>query len=243
LKQREAQILMQDRLASVGLLASSLAHEIGTPLSVIRGRAEYLAIQVANDPGIKKNVDVIVSQIDRVSKLIRSLLNLARGESTSPSGDVAIDQVASEVIDLMGHELRKHGIEVKNELTPQIALRVRAASGPLHQVLLNLLVNSVHAIESAQTHGRDSGHFIRISAKEVGGRCAVSVQDTGCGISKENLRNLFKPFFTTKEIGVGTGLGLATSYRIVESWGGSIEVESQEGAGSTFTILLPKAKH
>jgi len=239
-KLMEAQILMQDRLASVGLLASSLAHEIGTPLGVIRGRAEYLALQVQNDAGIKKNVDVIISQIDRVSKLIRSLLNLARGDEARHMGATHLNEIVSEVIDLMGHELRKHGIEIRNEVDKTVAVAVKAESESLHQVLLNLLVNSVHAIGTAVKNGRASGHFIRVSARDLEKQWALSVQDSGCGISEANLKNLFKPFFTTKDIGVGTGLGLATSYRIVESWGGSIQVDSKEGVGTEFRILLPK---
>src|SRR5207302_1054236 len=105
--EREAQILMQDRLASVGLLASSLAHEIGTPLGVIRGRAEYLELQLKDNVAIKKNVEVIISQIDRVSKLIRSLLNLARGDQMKSAERVFLNVIVSEVIDLMAHELRK----------------------------------------------------------------------------------------------------------------------------------------
>ena len=237
---REAQILMQDRLASVGLLASSLAHEIGTPLGVIRGRAEYLELQLRNDPQIKKNVDVIISQIDRVSKLIRSLLNLARGDQMKSAGQIFLNETVIEVIDLMAHELKKHGIEVRNELTQNILVKVRGEAEPLHQVLLNLLVNSVHAIETAIKEGRDSDHFIRISAQDLDSRWALNVEDSGCGISEKNLKNLFKPFFTTKEIGVGTGLGLATSYRIIESWRGSIQVKSIEGKGAEFQILLPK---
>lgn len=243
--QMEAQILMQDRLASAGLLASSLAHEIGTPLGVIRGRAEFLALQTREDPEIRKNVDVIVSQIDRVSRLIHLLLNLARGDRTHQSYPVHLNRIVEEVLDLMAHELRVHSIEVQNELTRGLAVAVTAEASPFHQVLLNLLVNSVHAIESATRQGRKEGHFIRISAGEspsAPGYWSVLIQDSGCGISRQNMKNLFKPFFTTKEIGVGTGLGLATSYRIIESWGGSIRAESQEGVGTTFWIELPKAR-
>ncbi|MDR3608582.1 MAG: ATP-binding protein [Oligoflexia bacterium] len=240
---REAQILVQDRLASVGLLASSLAHEIGTPLGVIRGRAEYLELQLRNDPGIKKNVDIIIAQIDRVSKLIRSLLNLARGDQMKTAGQVYLGEIVAEVIELMAHELRKHEIEIKNELVQaqSVPIAVRAEAGPLHQVLLNLLVNSVHAIETAMKGGRTTGHFIRVSVQDMGTQWALTVEDTGCGISEKNLKNLFKPFFTTKDIGVGTGLGLVTSYRIVESWGGAIQVSSVEGKGASFQILLPKS--
>ena len=164
-------------------------------------------------------MDIIVSQIDRVTHLIRSLLNLARGDEIRQSGAVNLSQIVIEVLDLMGHELRKHSIEVKDLLEPHVSIQVRAEAQPLHQVLLNLLVNSVHAIESAIRSGRTASHFIRITTQDVESSCVLSVEDTGCGISEKNLKNLFKPFFTTKGIGLGTGLGLATSYRIVESWG------------------------
>ena len=232
-------LALQDRLASVGMLASSLAHEIGTPLGVIRGRAEYLGIQVKDDPAIKKNVEVIVSQIDRVSKLIRSLLNLARGEQAKYVDKISFNEVASEVLELLGHELRKHGIEVQNRIPAGVEIWVKGKPEPLHQVLLNLLINSMHAIESAVKKGRATGHFIRLEALQANGGWEISVVDSGCGISQENLKHLFKPFFTTKDIGVGTGLGLATSYRILESWGGSIQVKSEEGKGSSFTMTLP----
>lgn len=236
---REAQILVQDRLASVGLLASSLAHEIGTPLGVIRGRAEFLDLKLKNEPEVKKNAEVILSQIDRVSKLIRSLLNLARGDGQEATGAATnLSQVVSEVVDLMGHEFQRGEITLQNTLPPSVL--VKASSGPLHQVFLNLLVNSVHAIQSAKKMGR-GGHVIRISGEDLGERWAISVADTGCGISEANMKNLFKPFFTTKDIGAGTGLGLATSYRIIESWGGSISVKSTENESTEFRIILPKA--
>lgn len=236
---REAQILVQDRLASVGLLASSLAHEIGTPLGVIRGRAEYLEMKLKNDPDIKKNAEVIIAQIDRVSKLIRSLLNLARGDGTKHVKSVSFGSVLQEVLELMGHEFRKHEVELRIHLPVSDSILVKAEQGPLHQVLLNLLVNSVHAIDSARKAGKGA-HFIEVDAKDFGNSWIVAIRDSGCGISEANMKNLFKPFFTTKDIGSGTGLGLATSYRIVESWGGKIEAKSKEGQGAEFLITLPK---
>jgi signal transduction histidine kinase len=240
-KQMEAQILLQDRMASIGLLASSLAHEIGTPLGVIRGRAEYLGLQVSDNPAILKNVEVIVSQIDRVSKLIRSLLNLARGEASMHVGSVPLKQVITDVLSLMGHEFERNGIALELSIHED-DVTVTAEAEQLHQVVLNLLVNALHAISSASQSGRSSGHFVRVSVLDKGPHWELGVQDSGCGISKENMRNLFKPFFTTKEIGLGTGLGLANSYRIIESAGGSIQVESDEGIGSTFRVMLPKGR-
>ena len=240
LENKAAQILLQDRLASIGLLASSLAHEIGTPLGVIRGRAEFLSMQLSGNESTKKNVDVIITQIDRVSGLIRSLLNLARGDSEKTVGGTSMSGAVHEVLALIGHEIRKHEIELECSLIREVPLVVAAESGPLHQVVLNLLVNSIHAIESARSGGRRDGHKIVLSTKETDSQWILSIRDTGCGISAENRQKLFTPFFTTKEIGKGTGLGLATSYRLVEAWGGKIEVESTEGLGTTFFITLPK---
>ncbi len=236
--QMEAQILVQDRLASIGLLASSLAHEIGTPLGVVRGRAEFILMQKNIDESIAKNVNVIIGQIDRISKLIRSLLNLARGDSTTAIRPVLVRDVVAEVTELLSHELEKKNISIEN-LVPADS-KILAETAGLHQVLLNLLVNAIHAIDSACKSGRQTGHRIKIFSHVLPDKVLLSIQDTGCGISQANLKQLFKPFFTTKDIGSGTGLGLATSYRILESWRGSIQVESQENIGSTFTLIFPR---
>lgn len=238
---REAQILVQDRLASIGLLASSLAHEIGTPLGVIRGRAEYLEMQTANNPAIKKNVSIIISQIDRVTKLIRSLLELARGAKAKESENILVDDVVKDVLELMNHEFKKHCINVQNEVY-KLQLRIPSETGSLQQVLLNLIVNSIHAIVEAKVKlNRKGPHSIRIDLKENEQEWILVVKDSGCGISPSNMKNLFKPFFTLKELGIGTGLGLATSYRITQSWGGAISAKSWEGLGSEFNVFLPKS--
>lgn len=239
-KALEAQVLMQDRLASVGLLASSLAHEIGNPLGIIRGRAEFMALQEDASETLRRSAEVIMAQIDRMSKLVRSLLNLSRGESRQAAGRVPLLEIFAEAGDLMRGELKKARIElvVKEAKGPPPV--VKAESGPLHQILLNLLVNAIHAIETGRRQGLPSG-LITLEVEEAGQNWIIAVRDNGCGISKKNMGQLFKPFFTTKEVGVGTGLGLATTYRIVEGWGGSISVESTEGAGASFRVALPKA--
>ncbi len=234
--QMEAQILQQDRLASIGFLASSLAHEIGTPLGVIRGRAELLGMKAGGEPVVRENVDVIVAQIDRVSQLIRSLLNLARGDKAAELAPLEPRQMISSVMSLMRHEFSKAGIEIVKELPED--LRVLAAPGPLHQVFLNLFVNALHSMQAEIRTGRPKAHRLRVFAKPGDGVVEIGVEDTGAGISKANHKRLFTPFFTTKDIGVGTGLGLATSYRIVEAWGGSIRAESEEGKGATFFVTL-----
>lgn len=236
----QAQAVSQDRMASIGMLASSLAHEIGTPLGVIRGRAEYLAMQVSHDDSIKKNVDIIVSQIDRVSHLIRSLLNLARGDGSEQLATTSINRAIADVLELLAHETRKNAIEVVNEVSSAREMSVFGQPQKLHQVLLNFVVNAIHAIQSAKQSGREGPHSIRVSCRDLGTRWSIVIQDSGCGMSRDTLANLFRPFYTTKGAEVGTGLGLATSQWIIQSWGGSIEVESMEGKGSTFQIQIPK---
>jgi C4-dicarboxylate-specific signal transduction histidine kinase len=204
----------------------------------MRGRAEIILMQSDDGSSMAKNANIIVTQIDRITKLIHSLLNLARGDRQQAVGSIDLWQVLNDVLELTGHEFNRHQIRSEN-LVPKNTM-VRAAAGPLHQVLLNLLVNSIHAIQSAAKQGRATDHLVKIEASSRGGAVCVKVQDSGCGISDANMKKLFTPFFTTKEIGVGTGLGLATSYRLLESWGGSIQVQSQEGVGTTFSLFFQR---
>jgi PAS domain S-box-containing protein len=233
-KLMEAQILQQDRLASLGLLASSLAHEIGTPLGVIRGRAEML--NKGADEKTRATSELIVGQIDRIAKLVKSLLHIARGQQSAIAIDVNIKTAMDDVLNLLSHELKQKGITLKVALEDDFT--VKAESGPLGQVILNLLVNAVHAIETAREQKIENAGEISINVTRSDTNVLIAIRDSGCGISEKNLNRLFQPFFTTKDIGLGTGLGLATSYKLVDSWGGSIQVESKEGLGSTFKILL-----
>jgi PAS domain S-box-containing protein len=232
-KAMETQILQQDRLASLGLLASSLAHEIGTPLGVIRGRAEQ--VQKNADGKTGATMQVIVSQIDRIAKLVNSLLHIARSSNAGTTLDVSVQGVLNDVLALLSHEIERNEIGLQLTLKPDLI--VRAEPGPLGQVFLNLLVNAIHALASVES-GR--ARALEISSEENASEVRISISDTGIGIEEKDLGRLFQPFFTTKEVGEGTGLGLAVSYKIVTSWGGSIEVRSKRGSGSTFTVILRK---
>jgi len=236
LRKSQEQVLRQDRLASLGLLASSLAHEIGTPLGIIRGRAELLVNGNASADEVKENMSLVITQIDRISALVKSLLNLARGKQSEHAAAVNLSRVVQDIKNLMSHELERKSIAF--EMGVEEGLLVRAESGPLAQVFLNLLVNSVYAIEEKNKDNPVDANKISIIAQRRGARVEIKVTDTGGGISVENIKKLFQPFFTTKDIGVGTGLGLATSYKLIQSWGGSIEVESKLNLGTSFTIIL-----
>ncbi len=236
-KNMEAQIIQQDRLASLGLLASSLAHEIGTPLGIIRSRAELVEKKASENPKVKQDMGIIVSQIDKISKLVQSLLYLAREKKTSAGESVNLFKVIQEIMNLVQHELDRKGIRLRLDVDEQSDVQAEAA--PLGQVLLNLLVNAIQAIEEARLRpNRQIQDEISMTAKKTSKFVELSIQDTGCGISEKNQAQLFKPFFTTKDVGIGTGLGLATSYKIIQSWGGSIRVESGQDQGATFTMKL-----
>ena len=237
-KRMEAQILHQDRLASIGLLASGLAHEIGTPMGVIRGRAEYLLMQ-AHNSSERSGLETIVTQIDRISKLIYSLLNVARVGKLGAVAAVEVRSVLNDVAVLIEPMIQGSGIELR--LRVGDGVRVLADSGRLEQLLLNLLVNAIHAVGTAQTSGATRDWFIAVDAKRTGNQWEFVVSDAGCGISEENLKKIFTPFFTTKEVGTGTGLGLMMCQNIVGSFGGKLWVESPKGQGASFYFTIPAA--
>lgn len=238
-KRMEHQILRQDRLASIGMLAGGLAHEIGNPLGVIRGRAEFLMMQ-SQDSSLAKNLDVIVKQIDRISGLIRSLLRVSRMPEAMTLRGVRLEPVVSEVVLLMGDSCRRAGIELRSSNLEHIVL---SEPSQLQQLLLNLVINSTHAIEEQKQKNptAPAEHFIEISARieDDGEICAVSVRDSGCGIPPQNLDKLFQPFFTTKGAGVGTGMGLAIVSKLVDEMKGRVTADSAgPGQGASFTVYL-----
>ncbi len=233
MKEMEAKVAHQDRLASVGTLASGLAHEIGTPLGVVRGRAEFLMMK-SNDPETKRELEVITTQTDRISKLIRSLLRVSRSFSDAVMTDVSVLEVAQEIISLVGQNFRNEGVSIHLEVPADYTIRADFAR--LEQVFLNLVMNSLHAIQKAKADGRSVGHALRIRAMKSGGTDRIEVQDTGCGISPENLRRLFKPFFTTKDVGQGTGLGLAIVSQLLSEMDSRITVESEIDQGAVFIM-------
>lgn len=239
-KNMESQILQQDRMASLGLLASSLAHEIGTPLGIIRSRAEMAVKKSSDNLPLKQDMETIVNQIDRITKLVNSLLHIARTNNSSHASAVLLHTVKNDIVNLIKHELDRKNITLQTSIPEDIL--VKSESGPLGQVLLNLLINSVHAIDEAKRDPAKQNHNISLEAREDDKNVFILIKDTGCGISDKNMSQLFKPFFTTKDVGQGTGLGLATSYKLIHSWGGKITARSKVGEGTTFEITLQKMK-
>lgn len=236
-KRMEHQILQQDRLASIGILASGLAHEIGNPLGTIQGRAELLMKFVKGSDLAEKNVGIIISQIERISRLLKSVLRVSRVPDQVQLSSVPLKSVVDEVVTLMSDPLRKAHIETRLK---GLDVQVLAEPSHLQQLFLNLVINSLHAI---QDQGASSllepgeKHFIEISATAERGKVQVSLRDSGCGIPPANLAKLFQPFFTTKPAGKGTGMGLAIVLKLCEEMRSRISVESEgAGRGATFRI-------
>ncbi|MEJ2086203.1 MAG: ATP-binding protein, partial [Acidobacteriota bacterium] len=220
-----------DQLASLGQLAAGLAHEIKNPLAGIHGALEILREDSSANQSNAELYDEMISELDRVNDTLQSLLRSAR-PSTVRLAKVDLTQLIREVHKLMAPGLRRQEVRLELDIETE-ALEVQADSAKMRQVLINLVQNAADAMA-------DGGGTVTIRATrlpgEVGGTI-VAVQDNGPGIPEDQLGKIFEPFFTTKF--TGTGLGLAIARSLVEQHGGSLEVESTAGQGTTFYIVLP----
>ncbi|HXG51255.1 MAG TPA: ATP-binding protein [candidate division Zixibacteria bacterium] len=232
----ERHLRESDRLASVGQLAAGLAHEIGTPLNIIGGRAEYLLRRPRSTEEITENLQIIRSQMDRIANIVRQLLEFSRRREPA-FRTVNLPLLLKNVTSLVGHKIAEKGASVKIEADERLPA-IQADPDLLQQVFVNLYLNSLHALSD--------GGRITISCEsareEIGpppGWVRVVIEDDGEGIEAAHLGHVFDPFFTTKDVGEGTGLGLAVSYGIVKEHGGEIRVESEHGKFTRFIIDLP----
>ncbi|MGD9851137.1 MAG: PAS domain S-box protein [Nitrospirales bacterium] len=224
----EAQLRKTERLAELGTLASGMAHEIGTPMNVILGRAELL-MRKANDEHTRTGLATIVTQVERITKIMNQLLSFARRR---PSERRAVDlrTVVTDVLDVLQEKLEKQRIQVQRMEAPSLP---RACADPdqMNQVLLNLVLNACQAMPDGGT--------LTLHLRPIGRMVELSVQDTGCGMSEEGAKKVFDPFFTTKPVGEGTGLGLTVVHGIIQEHEGAIRISSVPGQGATFIVTLP----
>ncbi|MEZ6187152.1 MAG: HAMP domain-containing sensor histidine kinase [Planctomycetota bacterium] len=234
----EQQLRHAERLATVGKLASGLAHELGTPLNVVVGRA----LEVEEDPecptSSREAARIVVAQAERMSTIIRQLLDYARRGAPSDTR-VELGEALQEVVFLLRTLARQQGVEVALELPEAPRWLVRGDPAQLQQAFTNLIMNGIQAMSAG---GRLELGLDTVAATSPQGqerRChVVRICDQGEGMSPETRAQIFEPFFTTKDAGVGTGLGLAVTHGIVSDHGGWIEVESTPGKGSCFSIYL-----
>ncbi|MDB5221226.1 MAG: Sensor histidine kinase [Myxococcaceae bacterium] len=234
------QLRHADRLNVIGRLAAGMAHELGTPLSVIAGSAELLKTRRLTAEKQCALIDTIHAQTKRMSRIIRQLLDFGRaaGKSKAP---VELNELAVATADLLSHVATERHCAVHVEPC-ESAITILANASEIEQVLTNLLLNGMQAMpDGGNVHLRTG---VEPRAHESGGAAsyaALVVEDEGIGISAEDLPHIFDPFFTTKEVGEGTGLGLAITYGIVQDHGGFVEVASRPHRGTSFKVLLPMA--
>jgi len=233
----ENQIMQQEKLATIGELTSGLAHEVGTPIGVIRGRAEMLSMDSGLPESVQKTLDIIIRQTDRISTLINTLLRFSRsGQPAQTLSSVRLWEALSEVESLVAEKLRKRNITLKNEI-PEDA-KVLGDTNKLEQIFLNLILNSVHAIDMAVTKGRTGPHHIRLYFQPKDRKAHLYVEDTGLGVPNELKARIFQPFFTTKPAGEGTGLGLSIVSRLAHEMDGDIELDPTYKNGARFLLRL-----
>lgn len=239
-----------ERLAAVGQLVASMAHEVGTPLHSIAWHLQALGEEPGLTPDMRKRIDIIDSQIARVVRIIQDLLSSTQQRKPALAR-LPVDRVLHPVAVLMGPSFLAKGVRFKLEASPDSAV-VWGDVEQLQQVLMNLLTNALAAtspggeveigigrrqatpeererrLERQETAGADHGEMV-----------TVAVRDTGCGMPKEHLDRAFEAFFTTKAFGTGTGLGLFLSRQILAAHGGSLTIESEVGKGTTVALALP----
>ncbi|MGD8446165.1 MAG: response regulator [Desulfobacterales bacterium] len=237
-KKIEQQMIVTERLASIGTLAAGVAHEINNPLAIIRESSGWMKQLLAkkdfeNVPrrqDLENALNKIEKSIQRASRITHQLLGFVRKPDHAIS-EVDLAELMQEAVQLIEHETKKRNITIlrKTDCPP---VKIWSAPSELRQVFLNLLTNAVHAI--------GSNGSITISMEDKGEHLGIWISDSGKGIPKENMNKIFEPFFSTKSPGQGTGLGLFITRGIVEKLGGTIKVESTIGQGARFCIRLPK---
>jgi two-component system, NtrC family, sensor kinase len=224
----QQQLVTSEKLASIGLLSAGVAHEINTPLTGISSYVQMLQKKLT-DSHYNQILQKIEVQTDRVSRIVKNLLNFARNPSESAFHKVSIPDSLKEIVSLIEYKLKAMNIKLEMDLAP--VKLIWAQGERLQQVFINIILNAIDAMPKGGT--------LRIAVEPQGSEVVVRIADTGTGIQPQHLPHIFDPFFTTKGIGKGTGLGLSISYAIINEHEGNIRVESEAGKGSCFTIAIP----
>ncbi|MBY0371815.1 hypothetical protein K2X33_14115 [bacterium] len=224
---QQDQLVKSERLAAIGTLARGIGHEFGNILHRLIGISEIAALK--NDPTeMRQALSTVATAAERAGAIVRNLQSLVKMEVKREK--ISLYTPLKECLTLIDHELKRAGIEVKENWDPELPL-VLANKVEIGQVFLNLLINAQHAMET-------TGGTIEIRSRTQGKEIVVEVADTGCGIAPEHLKRLFEPLFTTKGER-GTGIGLSVCRKIIANHSGRIEVESTLGKGSCFRLVLP----
>jgi two-component system NtrC family sensor kinase len=225
----EEQLQHTEKMASIGLLAAGVAHEVNTPLAGISSYTQLLRGQFPEDDSRQRLLERIEKQSFRAARIINSLLNFSRSSGTEFER-VDVNKALLDVLSLVEHQLEGSRIRVRRELAERLPV-VRGNENRIQQVFFNLILNARDAMPS--------GGWLTLVTNADADTVVIEVKDTGHGIKREHIRRIYDPFFTTKGIGRGTGLGLSVSYGIVQEHGGAIFVDSTPGKGTNFQVALP----
>ena len=225
--QTEEQLRRADRLTALGELSAGMAHEIRNPLGAIKGAVEILNDDYGPEDAKYEFIQILLKETDRLNNIVQEFLGFARPKQ--PEFQQAdLNEAIESVLTLTAQEAKKAGVKAEMRLDPLIG-KCSLDAGLLRQAFLNLVLNAIQAMEG--------GGVLTIESILRGNIAEISISDTGDGISEENRKKLFSPFFTTKK--TGTGLGLAITYRIIENHRGTINVTSEPGHGTTFMVSIP----
>lgn len=231
----EARLAQQDRLVTIGELTSGLAHEIGTPIGVIRGRAELLQMDSGLPAAVQKALEIIIRQTDRISTLISTLLRFSRSGATSLEvRPTSLDRVVSDVLNLLEEKLRRKHVVIEKEIPSN--LTVMGDATKLEQILINLFQNSLHAFESRDP--KLPPPRLGVRAHQDKKQVRILIEDNGPGIPPDIHDRIFLPFFTTKAAGQGTGLGLSIVSRLAHEMRGHIRLDREFNSGARFIVSL-----
>ncbi|MFN2454860.1 MAG: ATP-binding protein [Pyrinomonadaceae bacterium] len=236
--QREMQLQQRDKLSSIGLLAAGVAHEVNTPLTGVSSYTQMLLGMLPETDPKHALLQKVRRQTERAAGIVNNLLNFSRTGGATEFGETDVNRVLDDTLQLLEPQLRRSQIEIVREYDAELP-RAFGNAGKLQQVFTNLILNARDAIV-------DSGRIVIRTRQQSNGSgdddsLLIEVTDTGIGIAPENVSKIYDPFFTTKGVGSGTGLGLAVSYGIVQEHSGHINVESTPGKGTTFRLKLPTA--
>lgn len=230
LQQAQAELMQSEKLASIGLLAGGVAHEINNPLQVITGRTELLLAR-EHDDQTTQTLECILDNTNRITGIVSNLLSFSRQGADGEPQEINVNALLETTLALMEHQMVTDNIVIIRDL--QELDPIVGRPGQLQQVFTNLIINAYQAMLD------QGGGELTIKTSLQSGMAEVDIIDTGPGIPKQHLDHLFEPFFTTKPEGKGTGLGLSIVYGIVQSLGGNIRVQSVQGRGTCFSVSLP----
>ena len=228
----QARVAQSERLASLGMLAAGVAHEVNNPLGGILALTGLTVEDMAEDDPNRENLEEVIRQTERCRDIVKGLLDFSR-QSKSHTELVDLNKVLEDTLFLLTKQALFFNIKLVQNLAPDLP-RVMADGSQFQQVFMNILMNAVQAME-------ERGTIAIVTRRGTPDCVEVTISDTGQGIPPDQIDRIFDPFFTTKASGKGTGLGLSIAYGIVTTHGGSISVRSEVGKGSTFTIRMPIA--